>query len=107
MMRLTHWLLLLAMLLTPLAMAPSPAAATPEHHHTMAQGHGGHGPPSAPGKSSVPGECAMGCASALPAMELPTVPLGESVEPAAAIARAVHDMSGLHPEAATPPPRRG
>ena len=97
-------LLLIAMLLMPLGMVP--AAAAPAHHY-MAGGAMGHCPDQAPshGKKAGFAECTMACAAALPAMDTPDAqgPLIAADPPRLA---GTDMLTGLHPETATPPPRR-
>jgi acetylornithine/succinyldiaminopimelate/putrescine aminotransferase len=102
-----HWprlLVLLALLMMPLGMAPAPASAP--DHQMMAEMPMGHCPDQAPshhGKSAF-GGCTMACAAALPAidrqMDEQDLIARELVQPVA-----VRCLDGLHPEAATPPPK--
>lgn len=98
-------LVLLAVLLMPLGMAP--ASATPQYAHSAASATPlEHCPDPAPQKE-VPGfaVCAMACAAALPAV-------GKSIADAPGILGAPEQFAaqslllGLHPETATPPPKR-
>jgi hypothetical protein len=100
---LTQWLLLLALLVSPLAMQPA-AATVPQGHATMASTMPGHCDPAPASKAHLPGECAMACASALPATDLPSLaaPLRE---PAAVRQAQVALLSGRILQVATPPPR--
>ena len=101
---LSRMLVLVAVLLLPLGMAPAPASA-PDHQMMagMAMGHCPDQAPSHDSKSPF-GECTMACAAALPAidrqMDEQHSIAGEPVQPVA-----VRCLDGLHPEAATPPPR--
>ena len=96
--------LLLAVLLMPLGMAP--AAAT-GGHHMMAGMPAGHCPDQGPTnhESSGIADCAMACASALPAADFASErqPLALSAAPLLAVP--AERLHGLHPETATPPPR--
>lgn len=96
-------LLLFAVLLMPLGMAP--AVAAPVHH--MAAGMPmGHCPEQAPSDERKAGfaECTMACAAALPAVEAPRE---EALLVTVELPRlpAAPQLHGLHPETATPPPR--
>lgn len=98
-------LVLLAVLLMPLGMAPT-SAATP-HGHVMASSMPmQHCPDPVPQKER-PGiaVCAMACAAALPAVGKPladpTFIVCAPQQPATA-----QLLHGLHPETATPPPKR-
>jgi hypothetical protein len=97
-------LALFAVLLMPFGMAPAAAAA----HDSMAMNMPmGHCPEQAPKHDTKGGiaECTMACAGALPAAELatagPPMIVCEPLQPAA-----VQQLHGLHPETATPPPKR-
>ena len=97
-------LTLLAVLLLPLGMAP--AAANPAQHRgaSMPIGHCSGQAPAEHTKGAFAG-CVMACSAALPAAELPgdePRPIGSEPVRAAAI----KPLCGLHPETATPPPRR-
>jgi hypothetical protein len=96
--------LLIALMLMPFGMAPSPASPTQDPMMAdMAMGHcpdqGSHN-----GKYGF-AECTMACAAALPAIDASREALlpvsSDPVLPAAA-----QRLHGLHPETATPPPRR-
>jgi len=101
---LARLMLLVAVLLMPLGMSPVTAAVPA--HHDMAGMVMGHCPDQAPTQDHKAGfaECTMACAAALRAVEAPDAP-------ALAIATdlprltAAHQLHGLHPETATPPPR--
>jgi hypothetical protein len=98
-------LVLVAVLLMPLGM--SPAAAGASMHHDMASMSMGHCPDQAPSpdKKSGFGECTMACAAALPAVEASAAEL--PIVPAELQRLALTDrLHGLHPETATPPPKR-
>ena len=102
-MMVTRLALLLAMLLMPLGMAPLAAGPTPgaAQHEAM-----GHCPDN--GSSDTAGggivECTMACAGALPAA-------GHGAHDPLPMPRertrrlASHQLDGLHPETATPPPK--
>ena len=102
----TVWkfVLVFAVLLMPLGMQPVAAAST---HHDMASMAMGHCPNQVPHHDRKGGiaECTMACAGALPAAELaarePLLIVREPVQPATA-----NRLSGLHPDPATPPPKR-
>jgi len=96
--------LLIAVLLMPLGMTPAPAAA---HEHAMASMPMGHCDDGAAKHQSKAGlaECTMACSAALPAADLPRdgapMIVCMPVRPVTA-----HVLHGLHPETATPPPKR-
>lgn len=102
----TNILLLIVMLASPLAMHPDAASASSTAPAAMAvHGMDDHCPPKDDdGKARGLAGCAMACASALPAIELPEfrteAPLLLAPDPSLAKA-----LSGLAPEAAIPPPR--
>jgi hypothetical protein len=99
-------LVLLAVLLMPLGMTTA-ASAAPSSHHDMAGMPMSHCPDGGSRSDSIPGiaACTMVCSAALPAADLSsndtelasTAPLQPAI---------VHQLHGLHPETATPPPRR-
>lgn len=97
-------LVLLAVMLMPLGMAP--AAAAPLGHSAMAGMPIGHCPDQGSNRDVKGGVavCTMACAGALPAADLanrePMLIICEPVQPEAA-----STLHGLHPETATPPPR--
>lgn len=96
-------LTLLAVLLAPLAMQP--AAAVPVQHHASMPMR--HCPEQAPKHDTKGGiaECTMACSAALPAFELAQEQPSQFVcEPTAAAAAPI--LHGLHPDPATPPPKR-
>jgi hypothetical protein len=99
-------LLFFAVLLMPLGMAPG--AAMPVAHSSMAMSMPtGHCPEQGSNHDMKGGiaECTMACAGALPAVDLvnhePRLIVCRSVQPTAA-----QQLDGLHPETATPPPKR-
>lgn len=98
-------LMLAALLFMPLGMAPASAVAP--HAPEMAGMAMGHCPDPAQGHDRKSGfaECTMACAAALPALEKPQ---GERLlilcEPAPAYR--AQQLNGIHPETATPPPKR-
>jgi hypothetical protein len=99
-------LLLLTVILMPLGMTP-PAAAAPTHHAPMASMPMQHCPEQSPKHTGKAGfvECTMACAAALPASDpsghtLPVIAC-TPVQPCLA-----DRLQGLHPETATPPPKR-
>lgn len=96
-------LILLAVLVMPLGMTP--AVAVPlGSHATMPVGHC---PEPMPGHEKKAGlaECTMACSVALPASEI-----GQSERPMVVCAPDlpdfVQELRGLHPDTATPPPKR-
>lgn len=99
-------LVLFAVLLMPLAMAP--AAGAPQHQHsamTMSMPMQ-HCPEPGP-QQEKPGiaVCAMACASSLPALgrmasDAPVIVCAPQAPTAAQL------LNGLHPETATPPPKQ-
>ena len=98
-------ILLLAVLLMPFGMAPA-AASTADHHTTMHMpaGHCPDQSPSDAGKAGI-AACTMACAGALPAgaaVAVEDIPMQRDI----AVAVPVAPMFGLHPETATPPPKR-
>jgi hypothetical protein len=96
-------LALVAVLLMPFGMTAAPAAAM---HHPSASMPMQHCPEQGPKQSGKAGfvECTMACSAALPAsdvrrdepLSIVCVPVGHAV---------VHELDGLHPDTATPPPR--
>jgi hypothetical protein len=96
-------LILVAVLLMPIGMAPAVASAT---HHAAGVAMQ-HCPEPAPnhGMKGGLGECTAACAAALPAADLsPQAPprfVCEPVLPAGA-----EPLRGVHPDTATPPPKR-
>jgi hypothetical protein len=95
---------LIALLLLPFAMSAAPAAAHHSSKVSMPMQHCPDDRGHADSNRGVP-ECAMACSAALPAAYGPHVR-------ATPIARApfegarTRDLTGIHPETATPPPRR-
>jgi hypothetical protein len=99
---LVKWLILMALLFAPLAMiGDSPAAA---HVRPAASGHCAEGEKPAEAPPAAPADCMIACAVCLPTQGgvLAVLPRLESATRPAAVAFCLH---GLHPEAATPPPR--
>jgi hypothetical protein len=102
---LSRLLLLVAVLLMPFGMAP--AATSAAHHQMTAEMTMGHCPDQSSNHSTKAGlvECTMACAAALPAADTPAegpmVVYCDPVMPGAA-----RSLDGLHPETATPPPKR-
>ena len=95
-------LLLISVLLMPLGMTAAAAAVSHDHAATMPMQHcpeqGSHH------SKGAMAECTMACSSALPAIDR----IQERPMPYVALfvpAAAVHELRGLHPETATPPPR--
>ena len=99
-------LTLVAVLLLPLGMNSAPAAAA-THHGSMASMPVEHCPEQSPKHVGKAGfvECTMACSAALPAADFrghdPLMIACTPVEPCVA-----DRLHGLHPETATPPPKR-
>lgn len=100
--RLLRWLTLIALLLAPLGMiGGAPAMA---HSRPAQAGHCAEKEKPAEAPLSAPVDCMIACAGSLPAqaVALAAQPRpGRAVEPEPLAFR----LDGLHPEAATPPPR--
>lgn len=99
---LLKWLTLLALLFAPLAMiGGSPAAA---HARPAVAGHCAEAEKPVEAPPSAPADCMIACAGCLPTQggTLSGLP---RLEPAAQPAPIAFRIRGLHPEAATPPPR--
>jgi hypothetical protein len=98
-------LVLFAVLLMPFGMAPATVAAA---HPLMAMDMPmGHCPDQAPRHDEKGGiaDCTMACAGALPAADLAhKEPL--LIECAPTQPTAAQRLQGLHPDTATPPPKR-
>ena len=101
----TKLLVLVAVLLLPLGMAP--ATATSAHQPMAMDMAKGHCPDQSSHHDEKGGiaECTMACAGALPAADLaspqPLPLIHEIMLPAVA-----ERLDGLHPDTATPPPKR-
>jgi hypothetical protein len=103
----TVWKLvvLITVLLMPFGMAPATAAAShPQMTMDMAKGHC----PDQGSHHDMKGgiaECTMACAGALPAADLanhePLLMVGATLQQTVA-----RQLRGLHPDTATPPPKR-
>lgn len=96
-------MLLIAVLLMPLGMAPAPAGAAQHHAAAMPMQHC----PEQGSKHQSKGafaECTMACASALPAADRVQERPVPCDAPAVAVAP-MHVLHGLHPDTATPPPK--
>jgi hypothetical protein len=101
----TMWrlIVLIAVLLMPLG--TQPAAAAPAAHHSASMPMQ-HCPDQRSNHNMTRGlhECTMACSAALPAADLashePLLIVCEPILPTAA-----ERLQGLHPEAATPPPK--
>jgi hypothetical protein len=103
--RIAQLLLFIAVLLAPLSMTAAPASSAT---HAMAPGVGTeHCPDQEDGGNGSGGiaECTMACAAALPALPGP-LPAPFQTPVALEIALPAAPLSGLHPEIATPPPKR-
>jgi hypothetical protein len=96
---------MLAVLLMPLSMTPAPASAP--NHAVMAEMPMGHCPDQGSHHDMKGGiaECTMACAASLPAGD---ATVGELLligcDPI--LPDSAERLHGLHPETATPPPRR-
>ena len=100
---LSRLLLLLAVLLMPFGMTPALASAS--HSQVAAEMPMGHCPDQDHSAKGGMTECTMACAAALPATEVAVddlIILGRDL----VVSRSVHQLHGLHPETATPPPKR-
>jgi hypothetical protein len=92
-------------MLMPFGMAPSHASVST--HAPMAAKTMEHCPDNAPNHENKGSfaECTMACSAALPAAELadegPLRVIHDPVEPAL-----VRPLHGIHPDTATPPPKR-
>ena len=104
---LANLLVLLAVLLMPLGMSSAASAAQTASHHDMAGIAVGHCPDEDSRPEPMPGiaACTMACSAALPAIE-PVQPQRSAQARAPQEIDRVPILSGLHPEAATPPPKR-
>lgn len=97
-------LTLIAVLLMPFTMTAAPAVAMPHHSASMPMQHCPEQAPRQTGKAGFV-ECTMACSAALPAIDLSRdEPLLIVCAPPEAAA--VHQLHGLHPDTATPPPKR-
>ena len=105
---LCKWLVLLAVILMPLGMGMSPAAASPVEAGPVTM----HCPdmqseaPAAHHDGDAPGvaQCTMACTAALPTPAMAAmgkVLRTRTPRPSSP----AHDLSGVEPEIATPPPR--
>ena len=96
-------LTLVAVLLMPFGMTAS-AAAAPHHSAAMPIQHCPEQGSKQAGKAGF-AQCTMACSAAFPALpakqDRPLLILCEPVSEAA-----IHQLRGLHPETATPPPKR-
>ena len=103
MSRLINILIVIALALMPLGMAAPAAAAA--HHPAAASGAAEHCPDrnAAPLANNGIGECAMGCAAAIPPFDRIAGPPSPPATPELRVF--VEPLTGLHPETATPPPR--
>ena len=104
MRRLFEILTLVAVLLLPLGMSAAPAAAQQQNHSASMPVQ--HCPEQAPRQHGKLGfvPCTMVCSAALPALgsprhQTPMTACGPK------LSSTVHQLHGLHPETATPPPR--
>jgi len=95
----------MAILLMPFGMTPAPASQP--HHTTMTGMATGHCPDQGSGHQGKGGiaECTMACAAAVPAAIAGSGgPLLITCDPV--LPGAMHRLHGLHPDTATPPPKR-
>jgi hypothetical protein len=97
-------LLLAALLLMPLGMGTAPAAPHATPSATMPMQHCPDQPASNDAKPGIP-QCMMVCSAALPAVDAPAAEPHIIVCLPEQPARA-DVLRGLHPETATPPPKR-
>ena len=102
---LSQILMFVALLLAPLTM--SAASAAPAHGSMGAGSAMEHCPDADEGAepSSGMAECAMGCAAALPAIA-GEEGLAVDPGPARAVRAFASRLASLHPDIATPPPKR-
>ena len=102
-MLIARLLLILSVVLMPLGMAPTEASVS---IHSGMAGMSSHCPDQHPGHGAkgALADCAMACASALPAGEeiRDSLPFFDAQLPDVATIDPLH---GIHPEMATPPPR--
>ncbi|HJU77775.1 MAG TPA: hypothetical protein VJ597_07615, partial [Sphingomicrobium sp.] len=91
-------------MLMPLGMTVAPAAA---HHRTAAAMPMEHCPEPAPSHDTKSGfvECTMACSAALPAVGSP-VPMRPLILCGPVESSLSNRLQGLHPDTATPPPKR-
>ncbi|HEY0129814.1 MAG TPA: hypothetical protein VGB57_00300 [Allosphingosinicella sp.] len=100
--RLLRWLTLFALLVAPLAMiGGSPATA---HVAAVLGGHCAETEKPVEAPPSAPVDCMIACAGCLPT-QAGTLAVRPRLEPAARPGPIDFRLSGLNPEAATPPPR--
>lgn len=97
-------LALVALLLMPIGMSAALAAANPRHSASAMAMQDCPGSSSKSHEKSGFVECAMACSAALPAVDQQTVQPPKTVRAVAQRALA-QVLIGLHPEAATPPPK--
>lgn len=99
-------LAIVALLLTSVGMTAASSAAAPHHDAAaaMPMQHCPDADGSADNNGGVP-QCAMVCSAALPAAELGQ-PLGLTIVCVPAEGPLARSLHGLHPETATPPPKR-
>jgi hypothetical protein len=99
-----RFVVLFAVLLMPFGMQPAAAAPVMHHHASMPTQHCPD-QDSRHGSKGAFAECTMVCSAALPAADLardePSL-----IVCAPAEAQAVRQLHGLHPDIATPPPKR-
>jgi hypothetical protein len=97
-------LALVAVLLLPLAMAAAPAAAGASQHATAMPTNDHERHHSGGLTHDRLAQCAMPCSAALPAADLPPIPVHAAVR-AAPEPFLASPLSGIELEIATPPPR--
>jgi hypothetical protein len=100
----TRLLVLLAVLLMPLGMTAAPAASPQHHSASLPMQHCADKAPKPAGTAGFTA-CTMVCSAALPVDQVERGE-GRMIVCAPAEAAAVRQLDGLHPETATPPPRR-
>jgi hypothetical protein len=97
-------LTLIAVLLMPFGMTAAPAAAAQHHSASMPMQHCPEQAPKPTGKAGFI-ECTMVCSAALPVGDL-SRDEPQLIVCAPPEAAAVRQLHGLHPDTATPPPKR-
>lgn len=97
-------LLILAVLLMPFGMAPAAAGPARSTHAAMPMQHCPEQAPNHGAKGGI-AECTMACSAALPPGEAPPAQ-PRLIACAPALFEALRQLHGLHPDTATPPPRR-
>jgi hypothetical protein len=97
-------LVFIAVLLMPVGMTAAPAAVAQHHSASMPMRHCPEQSPKPSGKAGF-AECTLACSAALPAADRSAndrlMIICEPIAPSTA-----QRLQGLHPETATPPPKR-